>query len=168
VTEYKHPNQFAIRMSNLKTKDRIKVIFSKDLREQIENFGICSDCKEPNTGYAWCKKCDPGRFIREGKTSGNAKMDEFICERQQQTLHYYDNLEWIPCDNIKEVKQIGEGGFSKIYSAVWLEGAPKYDKGKGRTGPIIVALKQLKRSDITAFVNEVFLMIFLIIKNNLN
>ncbi|CAG8442742.1 11316_t:CDS:2 [Funneliformis mosseae] len=41
---------------------------------------MCSHCKYPNTGsgYAWCRKCDPGRFIKEGKTSGNPKMDDLI------------------------------------------------------------------------------------------
>ncbi|GBC37455.2 kinase-like domain-containing protein [Rhizophagus irregularis DAOM 181602=DAOM 197198] len=142
-------------MDDLKTKDKIKKIFSKDLREQIENFGICSDCKEANTGYAWCKKCDPGRFLREGKTSENTEMDEFIRESQRQTLHYYDNLEWIPFNRFDNIKPIGEGGFSIIYSAIWREGAPKYDKEKARTGPIIVALKKLKNSDMKAFINEI-------------
>ncbi|RIA82608.1 hypothetical protein C1645_835076 [Glomus cerebriforme] len=84
------------------------------LRKQIENCGICSDCKQPNTGYAWCNKCDPGRFIREGKTSGNNEMDDFIHERQKQTLHYYDNLEWIPYDRFKDIESIGEGDFLKF------------------------------------------------------
>ncbi|GBB99983.1 hypothetical protein RclHR1_00370024 [Rhizophagus clarus] len=119
------------------------------------NGGVCTNCKRLNTGYAWCNKCDPGRFVREGKTSGNVEMDEFICERQQQTLHYCDNLEWIPYDCFKEVIPIGEGGFSEIYSATWLEGAPKYDKKKARTCPIKVALKKPKNLNITAFINEV-------------
>ncbi|GBB99987.1 hypothetical protein RclHR1_00370028 [Rhizophagus clarus] len=142
-------------MNDLKTKDKIKSMFSKDLREQIENFGVCSVCKEPNTGYAWCNKCDPGRFVKEGKTSGNKEMDFFIFERQKQTLHYYDNLEWIPYNKFSDIKPIGEGGFSKIYYAIWLEGAPTFDKNKSRTGPIDVALKKLKNSDMPAFINEI-------------
>ncbi|GBB99984.1 hypothetical protein RclHR1_00370025 [Rhizophagus clarus] len=119
------------------------------------NCGVCPNCKSINTGYAWCNKCDPGRFIKEGGTSGNPAMDEFICERQKQTLHYYDNLEWIPYNKFSNVKLIGEGGFSKIYSATWSEGAPKYDKKKARTSPIEVAFKKLKNSDITTFINEI-------------
>jgi hypothetical protein len=144
---------------NLKTKDKLKVIFSKDLREIIQNFGVCSYCKEPNTGYAWCKKCDPGSFLREGKDSGNVEMDNFIIERQKQTLHYYDNLELIPYEKFSDIKLIGEGGFSKIYSATWLEGAPKFDKNKARTGPINVAFKQLKNSNIKTLINEVICFI---------
>jgi hypothetical protein len=139
----------------LKTKDKLKVILSRDWREHMINCGVCSNCRRLNTGYAWCKKCDPGRFIREGKTSGNHEMDNFILERQQQTLHYYDNLEWIPFDRFKDIEPIGEGAFSKIYSAIWLEGAPKYDKNKARTDPIKVAFKKLNNSDMTGFINEV-------------
>jgi hypothetical protein len=68
--------------------------------------------------------------MKEGKTSGNTEIDEIIFERQQQTLHFYDNLEWTPFVKFKDIKPIGEGGFVKIYSAIWLEGAPKYYKKK--------------------------------------
>lgn len=145
----------------VKTKDKLKVIFSRDLRDDMVNCGVCSDCKEANTGYAWCNKCDPGRFKKEGITSGNDELDKLICERQQQTLHFYDNFEWITYDKFSEVETIGEGGFSIIYSAKWLEGAPIYDNKKSHTEPIKVALKKLKTSDIAAFTNEVFFfMIF--------
>ena len=107
-------------------------------------YGVCPDCKLPNTGWAWCNKCDPGKFLKEGKTSGNPEIDNLIYESQLKTEDYYDNLEWIPSDRLDEIKPIGEGGFSKIYSAKWLEGAPKFDKKKTRTGPINVALKNLK------------------------
>ncbi|RGB41437.1 kinase-like domain-containing protein [Rhizophagus diaphanus] len=139
----------------LKTKDKLKVILSRNLREYIINCGVCPDCKRLNTGYAWCNRCDPGRFIKEGKTTGNVKMDNFILERQKQTLHCYDNLEWIPYNKFDNIKLIGEGGFSKIYSATWLEGPPKYDKKKARTGSIEVAFKKLKNPDIRAFINEI-------------
>ncbi|GBC37449.2 uncharacterized protein OCT59_003484 [Rhizophagus irregularis] len=139
----------------VKTKDKLKVIFSRDLRDDMVNCGVCSDCKEANTGYAWCNKCDPGRFKKEGITSGNDELDKLICERQQQTLHFYDNFEWITYDKFSEVETIGEGGFSIIYSAKWLEGAPIYDNKKSHTEPIKVALKKLKTSDIAAFTNEI-------------
>ena len=58
--------------------------------------GVCPDCKEPNTGYGWCNKCDPGKFLKEGKTSGNPEIDKLIYESQLKTVHYVNNLEWIP------------------------------------------------------------------------
>ena len=43
-------------------------------------YGVCPDCKAPNTGWAWCNKCDPGKFLKEGKTSGNPEIDKLIYE----------------------------------------------------------------------------------------
>src|SRR4051812_6502220 len=107
----------------LQIKDKVKYIFSRELREQIVNCGICTSCKKPNTGYAWCKRCDPGQFSAK---TGNSKMDSIIEESQHQTIHYYDNLGWINYDRIQEIKHIGEGGFATIYSATWKDGPPKF------------------------------------------
>src|SRR6266540_2877422 len=98
---------------------------SKDEKYQFKNYGICPDCKQMNTGRAWCNKCDPGQFLREGKTSGNVEIDKLICKAQLQTKDYHINLEWIPFDRLIDIKPIGEGGFASVYSATWLDGKPK-------------------------------------------
>ena len=110
-------------------------------------YGVCPDCKEPNTGLAWCNKCDPGKFLKEGKTSGNPELDKLIHESQLKTWDYCNNLEWISYDRFQDIKSIGEGGFANIYSATWLDGEPIFNKTiKKRTEPIKVALKKLKDS----------------------
>ena len=132
-------------------------------------FGVCPECNKPNTGFAWCNKCDPGKFLKEGKTSGNPEIDNLIYDSQLKTIHYDKNLEWIPYDRFQDIKQIGEGGFANIFSATWLDGEPNYDKkrNKVRTNPVTVALKKLKNSDnMEAFINEVkifklFILIYL-------
>ena len=73
---------------------------------RFQRYGICPDCKEMNTGFAWCNKCDPGRFLREGMTSGNAEMDKLIHDAQLQAKDYDDNLEWIPFDRLIDIKPI--------------------------------------------------------------
>ena len=122
-------------------------------------YGTCPDCKAPNTGLAWCNKCDPGKFLKEGKTSGNPEIDKLIHESQLKTWDYFNNLEWIPYDRFQDIESIGEGGFANIYSATWLDGIPIVDETtatKKRTGPIKVALKKLKNSEnMEAFINEV-------------
>ena len=119
-------------------------------------YGVCPDCKAPNTGWAWCKKCDPGKFLKEGKTSRIPEIDNLIYESQLKTTRYSKNLEWIPHERFQDIKSIGEGGFANIFSATWLDGRPILDKAKKRTGPIIVALKKLKNSEnMKAFINEV-------------
>ena len=130
--------------------------------------GVCPECNKPNTGVAWCNKCDPGKFLKEGKTSGNPEIDNLIYDSQLKTKHYFEILEWIPYDRFQDIKQIGEGGFANIYSATWLDGLPIAIKGnKFRTEPVTVALKKLKKSDnMEAFINEVkifnyFILIYL-------
>src|SRR5947209_12669964 len=120
----------------LKSKYRFKAIFSKQLREDIKYFGVCPDCKSPNTREAWCNKCDAGKFLKEGKTSGNPEIDNLIYELQLKTSIYYQNLEWIPYDRFQDIKPIGEGGFANIYSATWLDGKPTGINREERLGPI--------------------------------
>jgi hypothetical protein len=143
----------------LKLKYKFKVIFSKSLRQQIRTRGVCPHCKRPNTGFAWCDKCDPGRFLKEGKTSGNPEIDKIIHEAQLKTSTFGDsfyNIEWIPYDRLQDVKPIGKGGFANIFSATWLDGKPnRLSKRKKLPVKFTVALKELITSNIQAFINEV-------------
>src|ERR1051325_10665811 len=103
-------------------------------------FGVCPECNKPNIGFGWCNKCDPGKFLKEGKTSGNPEIDNLIYDLQLKTKHYYYVLEWIPYDRFQDIKPIGEGGFANIFSATWLDGKPFSIERKSRTGPVTVAL----------------------------
>jgi len=92
-------------------------------------------------------------------TSGSKDIDDFIRETQNNAKSYWIYLEWIEFERFKNIKQIGEGGFARVYSATWLDGRKiinKYNK-KSRTSPINVALKCFKGSqEISAsFLNEV-------------
>ena len=121
-------------------------------------YGVCPDCNKQNTGTAWCNKCDPGKFLKEGKASGNPEIDKLIYDSQLKNINYDENLEWIPYDRFQDIKPIGEGGFANIFSATWLDGKPIIysKKSKKRTGPKTVALKKLKNSDnMEDFINEV-------------
>ena len=70
--------------------------------------------------------------------------------------------EWVAFDRFENVKQIGEGGFAKVYSATWIDGNAKYVKHDGNwenfdPKPKEVALKRLNGSqNISAkYLNEV-------------
>jgi serine/threonine protein kinase len=62
------------------------------------------------------------------------------------------------------MKQIGEGGFAKVYSAIWTDGKPSYKKQdygswkKLESEPIKVALKKLNESQNMSakYLNEVY------------
>ena len=121
--------------------------------------------------YPWCKECVPSCLIEEW-TSGNSEIDNFI----KDTIYNAENrygyplfLEWVPFDRFEDIKQIGEGGFAKVYSAKWIDGPAGYYKqidGSWKISepkPIIVALKRLNGSQNMSadYLNEVFHIIFI-------
>src|SRR5207244_4459255 len=104
----------------------------------------------------WCKECDPFRVI-EGWSSGNPDIDKFIKDTMYDARHHesrsgrYDVLflEWVPFDRFEDIKQIGEGGFAKVYSATWIDGQSVrcYDGWKkSNPRPMEIALKRLNGS----------------------
>src|SRR3954464_13889948 len=93
------------------------------------------NCCQPDTGKLWCKECVPSCII-EGWTSGNSGIDKFIKDTIYNAKVYYHFidykcprfLEWVPFDRFEDIKQIGEGGFAKVYSAKWIDGQAIYTK----------------------------------------
>src|SRR3989337_344064 len=91
----------------------------------------CSYCNKPFSEELWCKDCDPFRII-EGWTSGNPNVDKFIKDTmynaRYQAMYNTRNqespriLEWVSFDRLTDIKQIGEGGFAKVYTATWVDG----------------------------------------------
>src|SRR5579859_5916617 len=113
----------------------------------------------------WCKECVPRELVEW--TSGNHDIDEFIKDTIYNAKYYYGCcplfLEWVPFDRFEDVKQIGEGGFAKVYSATWIDGKAKYNKRddgswkKVKPKPKTVALKRLNESNNISkeYLNEV-------------
>ncbi|CAB5308949.1 unnamed protein product [Rhizophagus irregularis] len=95
--------------------------------------------------------------------SGNKKIDNFIQEMQLKINDYDDIVfEWISYDSqLNNIKEIGKGGFSTVYSAIWKDGPLEYDADKkiytNRDSNRVIVLKCLHDSqNITdKFLNEV-------------
>ena len=97
-------------------------------------------------------------------SSGNKKLDEIIRSTQLGAKgfdsHYY--IEWIPYDDLKNIRKIGEGGFATVYQGEWLNG-PRFasvdERYYYKDGP--VALKKLENSQNISdqFLKEVNILI---------
>ena len=97
-------------------------------------------------------------------SSGDEKLDEIIRNTQLEAKgfdsHYY--IEWIPYDDLKDIREIGKGGFAIVYRGEWTNGL-RFVSGNKRcyygNGP--VALKKLKNSQNVSdeFLKEVNLLI---------
>ena len=82
-------------------------------------------------------------------------------------------LEWVPFDRFEDIKQIGEGGFAKVYSATWIDGKSYYYKPDGRNWkkeepkPRKIALKRLNGSQNMSakYLNEVYYSYMCIFNN---
>ncbi|CAB5321224.1 unnamed protein product [Rhizophagus irregularis] len=167
--------------------DKEKMLIESELKKlniTKKNYSPINNhenCYNPDDKKLWCKECVP-HYIIEGWTSENHDIDKFIKETIYNAKYYYDDyyngdsysnddikdsnfpifLEWVPFDNFENIKQIGEGGFAKVYSAIWINGRSKYDKQddgsweKRESEPMRVALKRLNNSqNISAeYLNE--------------
>ena len=152
------------------------------IESEFDKLNISIDhenCYQPNTtGKVWCKECVPSCII-EGWSSGNSEIDNFIKDTiyNAKSGYYYHNdkylyypkfLKWVPFDRFEDMKQIGEGGFAKVYSAKWIDGQSKYSKQdngsweKLEPKPINVALKRLNGSQNMSaeYLNEVYFILY--------
>ena len=137
------------------------------------NHKNCSYCDKPFTEELWCEECDPFR-IMEGWSSGNSVIDKFIKDTMCKTAYFYSEyskdsypfLEWVPFDKFTDIKEIGEGGFAKVYSATWIDGYHGYNyryykkqegNWKRESEHVKVALKRLNGSQnmTDKYLNEV-------------
>jgi len=75
-----------------------------------------------------CKECDQFR-VMEGWTSGNPDIDKFIKDTMYKPEGSNSRfLEWVPFDRFTDIKEVGEGGFAKVFSVTWIDGEACYDK----------------------------------------
>ncbi|POG78613.1 kinase-like domain-containing protein [Rhizophagus irregularis DAOM 181602=DAOM 197198] len=140
-----------------------KLITDKELKERYKKYGLCGNCKQPNTGYNNCQSCESQYFQQNFKnwTSGNHDVDEFIKKAQLKCNSKYKIIEWIEYDKFEDVEYLAKGGFGTVFKAVWKDGPISswdYDNNQWkREGETKVALKCLHNSqDITAeFLKEV-------------
>ena len=142
----------SINNNNDKESETVESEFSKLNLVTI----IHKNCYDP-PGKLWCKECVPSCII-EGWTSENSEIDNFIKDTiYNAKYHYnhydddydddyyddydddYDNdddyypifLEWVQFDRFEDIKQIGESGFAKVFSAKWIDGQANYIKDNG-------------------------------------
>ena len=126
----------------------------------VNNQKNCSYCNKPLTEKLWCKECDP-RCIIERWTSGNPDIDKLIKDTIYNARKDVNDifLEWVSFDRLTDIKQIGRGGFSEVYSATWIDGNSSYyvdneNWKKSDPKPIKVALRALSKIS-SEYLNEV-------------
>ncbi|GES80806.1 kinase-like domain-containing protein [Rhizophagus clarus] len=116
------------------------------LRDEI----VCEKCIQIYTDIS-SKECNPCK-INDLKqnfanwTSGNKQIDELIQKMQLESKDYDTVVEWVPYNQLSNIKRIGKIDSNILYSATWIkwdyEVALKY-------------LSNLKNNNTDEFLNEI-------------
>ena len=110
----------------------------------------CNECNEGIALYEnlqLCIICHKIKVVYKLKQSGNKIIDDFIRYTQ---ITPNTRMEFVPYKQFKNVEFIAEGGFSKIYKAIWIDGPPttrwrkKGQRSYKRNYPVV--LKKLNNS----------------------
>jgi hypothetical protein len=107
----------AIRLCN-KNYDRDKILFNSGARRTCEN------CNQKCLATLYCEYCVQN-YLKDNFsnwTSGNNDIDNLIKNCQMETLVLNLIIEWIPYNNLQNIKYLTRGGFSEIYTAKWIGG----------------------------------------------
>jgi hypothetical protein len=101
-----------------KTYDQEKILYNTGTRR------ICENCKEECLATSFCEYC-VRNYLKanfSNWTSGNSNIDNLIQKCQMGTFDPRSIVEWIPYNNFENIKYLTKGGFSEIYTAVWIDG----------------------------------------------
>uniref|UniRef100_U9UGP5 Protein kinase domain-containing protein n=1 Tax=Rhizophagus irregularis (strain DAOM 181602 / DAOM 197198 / MUCL 43194) TaxID=747089 RepID=U9UGP5_RHIID len=98
-----------------------------DFDKIIYNVGpkrICENCHLECLATSYCEQCIrnylKSNFLNW--TSENDIIDNIIQKCQMETLSPEYVVEWIPYNNLENIKYLTKGGYSEIYTADWIDG----------------------------------------------
>ncbi|POG58097.1 hypothetical protein GLOIN_2v1733707, partial [Rhizophagus irregularis DAOM 181602=DAOM 197198] len=130
--------------SNNKNYDRAKIIYNDGTRR------VCENCNQKCLATLYCEFC-VRNYLKSNFsnwTSGNNVIDNLIINCQMETLRPDVIIEWIPFNNLENIKYLTKGGFSEIYTADWINGGYEEWDSKERQlirhGTLAIILKELK------------------------
>src|SRR3954454_11455444 len=127
-----------------KEMDRYKLLINEGTKR------ICENCQEECLATLYCEYCIRNYLKANfpNWTSGNNDVDNLIQKCQLETLAPDKIVEWIPYNNLQNIKYLTKGGFSEIYTASWIDGGyEEWDSKEQQLkifGSLDVILKRLE------------------------
>ena len=85
---------------------------------------VCENCQFECLATLFCEYC-VRNYLKanfSNWTSGNDEIDNLIKKCQMETNKSHNVVEWIPYNNLQNIKYLTKGGFSEIYTAIWNDG----------------------------------------------
>ena len=85
---------------------------------------ICENCNQECLATLYCDYCIRNHLKANFSnwTSGNDDIDNLIQKCQMESLMPDTIVEWIPYNNLQNIKYLTKGGCSEIYTAGWIDG----------------------------------------------
>ena len=132
---------------------------------------ICELCNQECLATLYCEYC-VRNYLKEdflNWTSGNVVVDKLIQKCQMESLMPNQIVEWVPYSNLENIKYLTKGGFSEIYTAVWINGGyEEWDSEKKqlkRFGKHNIVLKTLENVESAnqSWFEEVCIIVFYIL-----
>jgi serine/threonine protein kinase len=123
IKNFKHSCDYHHKLTSEQQSLINKLIPDQELRNRYIEYGLCSECQQPNTNLKLCQSCNVQHLQLEFRnwTSGNQEIDEFIQKLQLNSSHLLGYpkkvLEWIPYEQFENIEYLADGGFSKVYKA---------------------------------------------------
>ncbi|RIA91064.1 hypothetical protein C1645_133484 [Glomus cerebriforme] len=112
----------------IERKEAVKLLtVYYDYQKILYNEGtkrFCEQCQQDCFATLYCECCT--RIYLKNHfsnwSSGNDYIDDLIQKCQLESLRPDKIIEWIPYNNLQNIKYITKGGCSEIYSANWIDG----------------------------------------------
>src|SRR3954454_23890109 len=151
----------AIKLLN-QTYDRDKITFNSGTKR------ICENCSQECLATLYCELC-VRNYLKanfSNWSSGNDNIDNLIQDCQMKTLEPQKVIEWIPYNNLQNIKYLTKGRCSEIYTADWIDGRyfewDSKEQGLIRFGAQVVVLKKLENVESAnrSWFEEVFILKF--------
>jgi len=101
-----------------------KIYDRNKVRRNEGTKSICENCSQECLATLYCELC-VRNYLKanfSNWSSGNDNIDNLIKKCQMETLEPEKVIEWIPHDNLQNIKYLTEGGCSEIYTAEWING----------------------------------------------
>src|ERR1044072_5781728 len=97
----------------------------------------CENCQDECLATLYCEHCVRNYLKANFSkwTSGNNDIDDLIQKCQMETLSPNMIIEWIPYNNLQNIKYLTKGGCSEIYTAGWING--RYDEWDSKNQRLI-------------------------------
>ena len=119
-------------LTNDEKTEAIRLLTRDYDRNKVNNNSgtkrICENCNQECLATLYCEYCVRNYLKAKFSnwTSGNNDIDSLIQKCQSETLIPNKVVEWIPYNNLQNIKYLTKGGCSEIYTADWIDG--KYEE----------------------------------------